>query len=229
MKSLQRIWEIDFARGLAILLMILFHVIVDLKDFYSSPIEYLSGFWYFEGKLSAILFIFLAGISCVLSRRTTSHGLQVFFWGLALTGITYCYNSAIFIRFGILHLIGVSILSYRLLARLSSVELVALSLLAIVAGNEVSDVVISTSYLLPLGFTPTGFQSMDYYPLLPWYGVFMLGVLAGRIFYANQNSLLPTPLHPTMINTLGRHSLLIYLIHQPILLAILYSLHRLLS
>ncbi|MEN6565844.1 MAG: heparan-alpha-glucosaminide N-acetyltransferase [Veillonellales bacterium] len=229
MKPHHRIWEIDFARGLAILLMILFHLIVDLKDFYGFPLEYLSGFWYFEGKLSAILFIFLAGISCVLSKRTLTHGLKIFSWGMVLTIITYYYNPYTFIRFGILHLIGSSILSYKLLNGLSSANLLVSSLIVLFAGNKISAIGISTGCLLPLGLTPPGFQAMDYYPLLPWYGVFLLGVVTGRRFYANRSSLLPFFLHPAIITVPGRYSLLIYLIHQPLLLIILYCCHLVLS
>jgi uncharacterized membrane protein len=159
----------------------------------------------------------------VLSKKTLSHGLKVFFWGLVLTFITYYYNSYLFIRFGILHLIGISILSFLLLNSLSSAKLLALSIVLLVAGNTISAIPISTSYLLPLGLTPPGFQSMDYYPLLPWYGVFLLGVLTGRNLYSSRRSLLSVSLHPNIINYLGQHSLLIYLIHQPILLALLYS------
>ena len=48
-QPLSRILEIDALRGVAIILMVIFHIIVDLTDFYGYHFQYLSGFWYYEG------------------------------------------------------------------------------------------------------------------------------------------------------------------------------------
>jgi uncharacterized membrane protein len=222
-----RIWEIDFFRGVAILLMVVFHLVVDLKDFYGFPLDYLQGFWYYEGKLSAIMFMLLAGISTCFGRNVLKHGLRVFGWGMVLTVITYIYYPHMYIRFGILHLLGSSLLLYYFIRKLPSKVMAVLSIVIIIVGNVFIRMDVDSPFLFPLGLTTANFMSMDHYPLLPWSGVFLLGVVTGRILYGTRQSLIVKPYKFETIEFLGRHSLLIYLIHQPIMIMILYLLHML--
>lgn len=215
-----RIWEIDFLRGLAIILMVLFHLIVDLRDFFGYAIEYLTGFWFYVGKLSAIMFISTAGISATLSRNTLKHGLQIFLWGMVLTVITYFYNPLTYIRFGILHLLGFSIVSYHLIAWLRPVRLFVAALMLMIIGCLLVPLPTTSPYLFPLGFVTATFASLDYYPIVPWYGVFLLGVAVGKVVYSMKKSRFHRPFF-TPISRLGQHSLMIYLVHQPILLVML--------
>lgn len=220
----KRIEEIDFARGIAIILMMIFHLIVDLKDFFSYNLEYLNGFWYIEGKASAIIFIFLCGISSALSHRSTRHGFMILTWAMILTTVTYFYNPDFYIRFGILHLLGISLLSASTANRLPKSWLLLLSIASIIIGLYLGERFTSSPYLFPLGLQTNTFASLDYYPLFPWYGTFLLGVFAGKQFYSSKQALVSMHL-PKSITWLGQHSLAIYLIHQPILLALLYILH----
>ncbi|WP_369425780.1 heparan-alpha-glucosaminide N-acetyltransferase domain-containing protein [Methanothrix sp.] len=87
-------------------------------------------------------------------------------------------------------------------------------------------------WLLPLGMAPSDFTSLDYVPLIPWFGVFLLGMSAGMCLYPNGRRRFDIPPAPPCsrgwIITAGRRSLLIYLIHQPIilgLLGVLYPAH----
>ena len=220
-----RIWEIDFLRGIAILLMVVFHTIVDLTDFYQYPFQYVSGFWYLEGKASAVLFMFLAGVSTTLSSDSFRHGLRILGWGMLLSVITYFYDANTYIRFGILHFLGVSLLSSRYVKRLTPALLILISLCSIGLGVSASGYYLNSSYLLPFGWITRDFVSMDYYPLFPWYGVFVIGVAAGKLLYKEKRSLFSFAWN-SPVSLLGRHSLLIYLIHQPILLALLYWFHH---
>lgn len=219
-----RIWEIDYFRGIAIILMVIFHLIVDLKDFHGFQVEYLSGFWYYEGKLSAVLFIYLAGISSTLNRRATHHGMKLLAAAMLVSGATYLFSPATYVRFGILHLLGSSILLSPILVRLPSAVLGALTVVLLLLPRFLDKITNDSGLLLPLGVTPAVFSSMDYYPLIPWLGVFLLGLLAGRRFYARRISLFAPWKGAVSISWLGRHSLIIYLVHQPILLAVLYIL-----
>lgn len=220
-----RIGEIDFARGLAIILMMIFHFIVDLRDFYGYNLEYLQGFWYIEGKLSAILFILLCGISSTLSQNSVRHGIIVLTWGMVLTVITYAYNANFYIRFGILHFLGISLLFTNLMRRLTTVWLILLTMLSIFIGLIFSGRFTDCPYLFPLGLQTNTFASLDFYPLFPWFGIFLIGMATGKRFYPHKKSL--HSLHPPkVIAWLGQHSLAIYLVHQPILLALLYVIHR---
>ena len=79
-------------------------------------------------------------------------------------------------------------------------------------------------WLMPLGYTAPGFQTSDYFPLLPNLGYFLVGAVLGRTVYRKKQTLLPTinPKNPLILalSFCGRHSLWIYLLHQPILSAI---------
>jgi len=83
--------------------------------------------------------------------------------------------------------------------------------------------------LVWLGLAPPDFYSLDYFPVLPWFGVVMLGLFLGHLLYpnrvprvvpANVSGLLPVAL----ICGLGRHSLAAYLAHQPLILLVLQVL-----
>lgn len=229
MKSSQRIWEIDYIRGTAIILMIAFHTVVDLTDFFSYNISYLSGFWFYIGKLSALLFILTAGISSTLNNKTLlKHGFKVLLCGMILTIITYIYNPSTYIRFGILHLLGCSIMSYTFLSSLRAIWLLMAGMILFVIGYAFTPAIVASPYLLPLGLVTSSFASIDYYPLIPWYGIFLVGAAGGKMLYGKRNSIVPQAFAPSLklIIYLGKRSLLIYLIHQPILLVILYSIHR---
>jgi uncharacterized membrane protein len=82
-------------------------------------------------------------------------------------------------------------------------------------------------WLLPLGITSPSFSSYDYFPLVPWLGIFLIGAALGKTVYAGRRSLLPWHLPPTFVNAAGRHSLLIYIVHQPVIMGVLYVLGRL--
>ena len=90
---------------------------------------------------------------------------------------------------------------------------------------NVLDLTSESLWLLPLGVVPEGIFMPDYRPLLPWFGVVLLGVFAGNLFYgtgkrtAGLAGRMPPPARP--LTFLGRHSLFIYLVHQPILVGLL--------
>ncbi|MBU2701049.1 putative membrane protein [Sporomusaceae bacterium BoRhaA] len=226
LKTVNRIWEIDFLRGVAILLMIALHIIVDLSDFYNYQVKYLSGFWYVEGKVSAILFMCVAGISSTLSQNSDRHGCKVFLWGMILMIITFKYDTQTYIRFGILHFLGISLLSVRWIKRLPYSWLAVIALVSIILGQIFASRYTSLPYLLPIGLVTQDFSSMDYYPLFPWYGVFIVGVMLGkRLYQKEKRSYFSfTFAHPFVV--FGQHSFIIYLIHQPILLALLYGIYK---
>ena len=92
---------------------------------------------------------------------------------------------------------------------------------------------IHSYWLLPLGFLPENYIGMgDYLPILPWLGFFFVGVIIGRIGYTGKQTLFPDSPNAVLkvsrpFEWFGRNSLLIYLVHQPILLAILFGLRYL--
>lgn len=227
MRRRNRIWEIDFLRGLAIILMIIFHVVFDLKEFYAYKLNYSEGFWFYVGKAAASLFIFICGISANLTATTLKNGTIVLGWGMVLTVITYLYTPALYIRFGILHLLGLSLLVYPFIRRMRAGIMITVGLILILSGRSLSKIAVTTDWLLPFGLTSTTFASLDYYPLIPWYGLFLIGTAVGKLAYSRKTSLLPFLVKPGIINRLGHKSLFIYLVHQPIIYGILLTLNKL--
>lgn len=217
-----RVWEIDFIRGAAIILMVLFHLIFDLREFYSINIEYSTGFWYYEGKLSAIIFILTSGISSTFSKNNLKRGGAVIGLGIVITLITYVYDSDTYIRFGILHLLGSSMILYHFIKKFSNICIFLIGTTAIVLGSKFSNLAVQSPYLFIFGLINKGFASLDYYPLLPWAGVFIYGAIIGRTLYSKRKSLFPNANRFKFLPYLGQHSLFIYLTHQPMLLVLLY-------
>jgi uncharacterized membrane protein len=166
----------------------------------------------------------IAGTSSVFNKNSLKHGLLVFVWGMVLSVVTYIYNPETYIRFGILHFLGCSLITYPLLRTFRPLLLLVLAISAFWLGTIFSAILVSAPYLLPFGLTTATFVSIDYYPLFPWYGVFLLGVAVGKIVYPKPKSLFPL-MEYTNIRFLGQHSLLIYLVHQPILLSVLFIIH----
>jgi uncharacterized membrane protein len=236
-----RFWEIDALRGIAILMMITYHLIFDLNYFGYSSTDLSSLpvllFLYPIGTL----FLLLVGVSLTLSYgrvkdRLTPRQLQVkylkrggsiFGLGLLITLVTWVYPHNGFIIFGVLHCIGLSIilaypfLRYRLWALIIGVICI---LVGIVLQTTVT---VGFPWLLWLGFIPSPFYTLDYFPLLPWFGVVLLGIFLGNNLYQNNKRMFALQDHSQFIASrmlcfLGRYSLIIYLLHQLVIVGILY-------
>ncbi len=240
----ERFWEIDFLRGIAIIMMIIYHIIFDLYFLDTLKINLhsleLRLFLYPIGTI----FILLVGLSLTLSysriKKTLSEkeicfrfikrGLTIFGLGLLLTVVTFLFIGPGFIVFGVLHCIGICIvfsipfINYRFANLFIGIILVIIGIL-------LRTMVFDFSYLVWLGFIPRGFCTIDYFPLLPWFGVVLIGIFIGnalyhdhkRSFYINDFSKFG---FVQFFCFLGRNSLVIYFVHQPIIIGFitLYSM-----
>ena len=244
MVQVSRYPEIDMVRGVAILMMILFHTLFDLNYFQIISIEIYNGFWHYFAFATASLFLLVVGISLTISRARAQQGLSgnrlalrfvyrgagIFLLGILVTLGTWLYLREGFIVFGILHLIGVSIMISPLFFRFKKWN-IALGILFILIGYLLS-MISGPSWLLPLGIHPPDFWSMDYEPLFPWTGMVLIGISAGGYLYPEGVRRFTLPKIPRVfilpLAFLGRHSLLVYLVHQPIiilLLAAVFGIH----
>ena len=241
----ERFWEVDLLRGFAILMMITYHMIYDLTYFGAYDFNVYSGFLWYFARITAFIFIFLVGVSLKLSysRSEELHlytrdrdlflkylkrGLKIFVLGLGITMVTWIFIREDFIIFGVLHFIGIAIILEALLIKRGYANLL-LGVVLVAAGLYLQNFTFSFNWLLWLGFIPQNLQTVDYFPLLPWLGVVSLGLFSGGILYKNYKRRFKIPdlsqLYPTRLFCfLGRNSLLIYLVHQPILIIILYFL-----
>ena len=236
-RRVDRFWEVDAARGVAIIMMIVYHTTYDLDNVGGFDIQSTTGNWALFADVTAGLFLFLVGVSLAISRARTSlagwrlfskylaRGSMILAYGVLLTVIFLALGMGV-VAFGILHLIGVSIiLAYPFLG-LRFTNLV-LGTLVFAAGQYIlaQEIYSQSIWLLPFGVIPEGMSMPDYRPLLPWFGVVLIGLFFGNVVYGDgrrpallgdKAPVLARPLLP-----LGRNSLLIYLIHQPIIIALL--------
>lgn len=218
----ERVWEIDLLRGIALILMIYFHIIYDMDELFSYNVSYESSINWYIGKASGTLFIFVSGISSYLSGNNFKRALKILGIALIITIATHLFNSDLGIKFGILHFLGTSILLSIGLRKINSIVLVLLGTLLIFLGPAVARATVEHNWFFPLGFSTGNFISSDYYPLIPWFGVFLYGLAAGRIFYQEKKSLFSYIIKDNILSYAGRKTLLIYLIHQPAIMITLY-------
>ena len=224
-----RIWEIDALRGLCIPGMILIHLIYDVVNLYGF-IHWPYPAWYslFKNNYGA-LFLVISGVSVTLGRRSVRRGLTVFGCGMIVTAATlgmYLMGMAgkgILIYFGVLHCLGVCMILWPVFRKLRPGHLLLVGIPLVLIGWRLRGQVWELPLLMPFGFTFPGFSSSDYFPLMPNLGYFLLGAALGRTFYAPKNTLFPqvdtqNPLI-RLFCWMGRNSLTIYLLHQPILAA----------
>ncbi|MBQ8580294.1 MAG: DUF1624 domain-containing protein [Oscillospiraceae bacterium] len=226
----KRIWELDVFRGICILGVIAVHFIYDLTELYGI-IDWQYPDWFsFIKDWGGVLFILLSGICATLGSRSVRRGLIVFASGLIITAVTYGmyrfgFAKSIIIYFGVLHCLGVCMMLWFFFKRLPTWLLAVLGIAMVAAGLYLRHVcLVDYPWLVPLGFTFPDFATSDYFPLLPNLGFFLLGAVLGRTVYRKKESLLPFVSDRNIIvrifSFFGRQSLLIYLLHQPVLAAI---------
>ncbi len=229
----ERIWELDALRGLCILGMLIVHLVYDLVDLYGLVSwEYPPAFTFVQ-TWGGVLFLLISGISVTLGRHHLKRGLIVLGCGFVCTAVTagmYFLGFAgkgMIIYFGVLHCLGVCMLLWQPVRKLPVWALAALGALAVAVGFWVVDpAVVDVVWLIPLGLTFPGFQSSDYFPLLPYFGFFLLGAVLGKTLYRKKQSLIPGVRESApviaFLRFCGKHSLWIYLLHQPVLSGVLY-------
>lgn len=229
----KRIWELDVLRGVCILGMVVVHLIYDLQTFFSLPFLADSQLFDLIKQWGGVLFLLISGICVTLGSHPVRRGLIVFACGLLCSAVTagmYVLNMAdksIIIYFGVLHCLGVCMLLWPLFKRLPVWALGLLGLGLTVLGLWISgNVVVDFPWLIPLGLVPGDFASSDYFPLLSNLGFFLVGAFLGKTLYRKKETLLPrvNPANPVLafFTLLGKWSLPVYLLHQPIITGLLY-------
>jgi len=218
-------------------MMVVYHLTYDLDTFGGYGIESTSGFWAHFADVTASAFLFLVGISLAISysRAGPGHfgkylrrGIRILAYGMALSVVFLALRLGV-VAFGILHLIGVSIiLAYPLLKYRLANLFIGFSIMAAGWYMRAQGVSSESAWLLPLGVVPENLFMPDYRPLLPWFGVVLLGLFAGDVLYGGgkRPAGVPRRVPPVArpLVPLGRNSLFIYLVHQPILVALLVAL-----
>ncbi len=230
---------LDELRGVLVVCMIVYHWLLSLYDIFGWQWAgvLFDTFTYVEAFFAGA-FVLLSGFMCGLSRSNLRRGAICF--GLALlvtlgTMFAAPYLGQIEIFFGILHLLGFSMLFcgafHFLLKRINpwvgfignailffvtygipvhQTDLIGIRNLIPAAWNEIP-------WLFPIGITTDSFYSADYFPIVPWMFLFLCGYYLYRFHFVErlERFFLPSRIPP--LSFLGRHALVIYIVHQPLI------------
>ena len=234
---------LDTLRGITLCSMILYHACWDLVFLFGMPWRWYTGPAAFYWQQSICwTFILLSGFCFPLGHSGLRRGAQVFLGGAAVTAVTLLFSYDSRVIFGVLTFLGAAMM---LTAVLDDILQRTPPWLGLAVSGVLFAVVrwINDGYVqffackavLPvglyrgwlgtfLGFMAPGFYSSDYFSLLPWLFLFWCGYFLHRVFekadWLKHFSELKCP----PLEWVGRHSLIIYLLHQPAIYGILFIL-----
>lgn len=232
---------IDTARGIAIISMVIFHFCYDVfmvygrdPSWYGTPVVHV---WQ---QSICWTFILVSGFVWQWGRSgNLKRGIMLNVWGLVISGVTVLAMPAEAVWFGILNCIGCAVLLMipmePVLRRIpAAIGLVAAFALFVMFKDvqlgylgvpgvfrlDLPDWLYDCRVLTPFGFPFPGFRSSDYFPILPWLFLYICGYFLNRLVMAIRplQSVARHGLAP--LSTVGRYSIWIYLIHQPVCMLI---------
>lgn len=242
-KIKERVYALDELRGLMLIAIMLYHLGYDLAVFTPLGMD-----WFWGNTVSILRYISagtlmaVSGVSCSLSRNNFKRGLRIFGLGLLITAVSYVAMPTQMILFGVLHYFGAMILLFWLVRPL-------IEAIPPLWGGAASILLFYISYPVPqghlqllsyrlalpealyrwgglfwLGMPSANFLSSDYYPLLPWGWLFLLGGFVG--LYCKQHGFprWSTERRSRLLALIGKNTMILYLLHQPILLGLLFLL-----
>lgn len=238
----KRLCMLDELRGIAIIAMVIYHTIYSMAFIFNLD----SGYeLFFQAEkyqpLIPILFITLCGISCSFSKSNLKRGSLIFAIALAITIATYIFMPSIAIIFGILHFIGLALILYSITEkRIKKIPenigaTISLALFIILynipngyigyqpfLSLELPPQLYSCYPLFIIGLPTPDFSSGDYFPLIPNIFLLYFGCFLGRLIIKNgAPDFMYKKLCPPL-DFLGKHSLLIYVVHQPLIIGVLF-------
>ncbi len=232
-----RIPLVDALRGLALIAMAVYHFTWDLGYFgYIDPATATTGGWKLFARMIAGSFLFLAGFSLVLGHARGLRpkpflirlGKIVAAAALITAGTWFAFPDT-FIFFGILHAIAAASVIGLIFLRVPAVVTFLAAAAAVAASFYLRAPLFDHPALWWVGLSEQIPRSNDYVPLLPWLAPFLAGIGVCRLFLARGLAERAAAIGAgartrwiTLLEAAGRHSLAIYLVHQPLLIGLLY-------
>lgn len=248
-KNRIRLNFLDEIRGLAVFCMIFYHAFYICGYFFGQEwASFLFDFFLPVQPWFAGIFIFVCGVSCSLSKSNLKRGLVLLGAAVGFTLVTALILPAMGfegteVYFGILHLLAVSVLLYAFTEKrtvkippFAGILLCAV-LYAFTSGISegrlgygsfinitLPETLYENNYLVPLGIYAPQFYSADYFPIFPNIFIFISGALTGRICAERGYPDWIYPERVPFLGALGRHSLVIYIVHMPAIFAVAYAI-----
>lgn len=236
-----RLLLIDAVRGLAILGVVLFHFVWDLEF-----VGFISGIafhpiWLAFGRILAGTFMFLVGVSLVLAHRQELKAkafakrlLILLLAASMITLVTWYAFPDTFIYFGILHAIVVASVVGLIFLKVPTPVTFLAGVLIFILPLFISSPVFDTRWLAWIGFSEFPPRSNDFVPVFPWVGLSLIGLAVTKFLHQKAEFVIffnRFDGRPLIKRTgwLGRHSLIIYLLHQPALLAVILPIAQLME
>ena len=236
MQRKNRIKLFDTIRGFALISMILYHFTYDAVVIFGQEWTWFKSDWATVWQTSIyVTFIFISGVVSSLSKKGMKRGMIVLGGGLLVTGVTLIFMPEQKILFGVLSFLGCAMIIKFLLRPILDkihpfVGMLFSGVFFVLTYNipddkffiwDLPEVLTSTKFLFPLGFTYDGFASADYFPIFPWIFLFFFGMYFAKLTLNKlPGALKRFEIKP--ITFIGRHTLEIYIVHQPILYALCY-------
>ncbi len=241
-KKIKRLHTLDEIRGFAVFCMVFYHAFYSLAMFFNlswgrdllnffSPAEP-----YFAG-----LFILISGISSCLSHSNLERGGKLLLVALAVTIVTFFFDPNSIIVFGILHFLAISMIFFGAFKNIiEKVPLIVILILSVVLfvlcyripngyfgiGGLFEIIVPSqyytSNYMFAFGLPSLSFASADYFPLIPWLFLFLAGTAIGRLAVRGKFPVGMYKLRIPFFAIMGRNALLLYIIHQPVIIGFCY-------
>ena len=242
----KRIPLIDEIRGLSVLFMIIFHTIYQSVFVFSLSESILDHpFIDLIQFIPQLLFISIASVSCVFSKNNFKRGLLCLLYGTIITLVTYLFVPSDLIILGILHFLGLAILLQLFLIKFLKkikpllggstclILFIVLYQYIVIDNQAILHFITNSSFLMNiydngwltlLGFPSPTFHSSDFFSLLPWFFLFLTGYFIGELIKPYSQKEFFTKSRSRFLVFLGQYSLIIYMLHIPILLLILYGI-----
>lgn len=223
----QRSIRVDVLKGILVLLMIIYHACYIAVMFGLATIDLYHGFWWLFPRLIAAGFVTVSGWNLAgkhsrggTFRDSAGRSARLALVALVISAVTWAAFGTSFVFFGIIHLLAASsLLAYPVLGR--PFLALALGVACLAGGWALGPLRFASPWLSWLGLRPASLYPVDYLPLLPWFGFVALGAaardLSARAQRASRGLSLTPPAPIRAVAALGRHSLVVYLAHLPLL------------
>jgi uncharacterized membrane protein len=245
-----RIYLMDELRGFAVFCMVFYHGFYTFGYLFGNDVGiYFFRFFMPAEPFFAGMFLFISGIASNLTHSNLARGTKLLAVALGVTLVTWIFVPEDVITFGVLHFLSICMILFGLLKpyadrfRFSWIPVILCFVFYFLTrgvprgffgygpglGIALPQSLYAFSWLAPLGFPGAGFESSDYFPMLPWVFVFAAGTFVGKLAKAGRFPEITYRSQVPVLSWFGRHALLLYLFHQPVIFGLCLLLRRIAS